>query len=69
MSRPVFHRYLGIDYSGARTATSGLKGLRVYQADRQTPPFEIAPPSGRGRHWCRRDLADWLAGRLSEAIP
>ena len=27
---PVFHRYSGIDYSGAVTPKSNCKGLRVY---------------------------------------
>lgn len=27
-----FKRYIGIDYSGAATPTSGMKGLRVYLA-------------------------------------
>jgi len=27
---PFFDRYIGIDYSGARTSTSSLKGLRIY---------------------------------------
>jgi len=27
---PAFTRYIGIDYSGAETPTSSLKGLRVY---------------------------------------
>jgi hypothetical protein len=25
---PMFERYIGIDYSGAETATASLKGLR-----------------------------------------
>jgi hypothetical protein len=28
----MFERYIGIDYSGAATPTSSLKGLRVYLA-------------------------------------
>jgi hypothetical protein len=31
---PTFERYIGIDYSGAETPESSLKGLRVYAADR-----------------------------------
>lgn len=27
---PAFARYIGIDYSGAETPRSALKGLRVY---------------------------------------
>ena len=29
----AFARYIGIDYSGAETPSSSLKGLRVYAAD------------------------------------
>ena len=39
---PYFERYIGIDYSGAQTPTSSLKGLRVYAADRLTAPQEVA---------------------------
>jgi hypothetical protein len=62
---PAFARYIGIDYSGAETATSGLKGLRVYQAQPESPPLEVAPASGR-KYWTRRGVAQWLADRLSE---
>jgi hypothetical protein len=34
--RPRFERYIGIDYSGAQTPRSSLKGLRVYEADRSS---------------------------------
>jgi hypothetical protein len=29
---PLFTRYIGIDYSGAETADSSCKGLRVFMA-------------------------------------
>jgi hypothetical protein len=43
----AFERYIGIDYSGAKTPKSSLKGLRVYAADRLTAPrwLESAPES------------------------
>jgi len=41
---PAFERFVGIDYSGAETPTSTLKGLRVYIADRVSAPVEIQPP-------------------------
>ena len=44
---PAFERYLGIDYWGAQTPTSSLKGLRVYGADRLTAPQEVEPPPSR----------------------
>ena len=66
VSKPVFERYVGIDYSGAQTPTSSLKGLRVYIADRATPPFEIEPPPSPRKYWTRRGIAEWLEDSLSE---
>ncbi len=63
---PAFQRYLGIDYSGARTPECGLPGIRAYAASPEIAPAEIAPPRGRRRHWSRRDLANWLVGELRE---
>jgi hypothetical protein len=40
---PAFERYIGIDYSGAQTPSSSLKGLRVYAADRLNTPQELEP--------------------------
>jgi hypothetical protein len=46
-----FARYVGIDYSGAQTPTASLKGLRVYVAEADAPPIEVAPPpSDQGGH-------------------
>jgi hypothetical protein len=63
---PHFERYIGIDYSGAKTPTSSLKGLRVYWADRGSPPVEIKPPPGPRWYWTRRGIAEWLVERLAE---
>jgi hypothetical protein len=38
MPSPLFSRYIGIGYSGAETASSSLKGLRVYMAGEGTAP-------------------------------
>jgi len=69
MTNPAFRRYIGIDYSGAKTPDSGLKGLRVYEADRVSLPVEVEPPPGPSKYWTRRGLAQWLAGILSEDVP
>lgn len=66
---PVFARYIGIDYSGAETPTSSLKGLRVYLADRAIPPEEVLPPPSPRKYWTRRGIAEWLVERLSEDPP
>jgi len=64
-----FARYIGIDYSGAETPTSSLKGLRVYMADRVSTPEEVLPPPGPRKYWTRRGIAEWLAARLAENVP
>lgn len=67
--KPTFSRYIGIDYSGAETPDSSLKGLRVYEAGRESLPVEKAPPPSPRKYWTRRGLAAWLAERLSEHTP
>ncbi len=52
-NKHAFSRYIGIDYSGAQTPISSLKGLRVYSADGAKVPVEVLPPplpvnTGRG---------------------
>lgn len=64
----AFERYIGIDYSGAETCESSLKGLRVYMADRATEPREVAPPASPRKNWMRKAIAHWLVERLSEPV-
>jgi hypothetical protein len=66
---PTFERYFGIDYSGAQTPSSSLKGLRVYGADRSTIPNEVAPPPSPRKYWTRKGIAEWLVAMLSEGRP
>lgn len=42
--RPAFVCYIGIDYSGAETSTSNLKGLRVYLTEGDASSLEVPPP-------------------------
>jgi hypothetical protein len=62
----AFDRYIGIDYSGAETPTSSLKGLRVYMAGSKVPPTEVAPPPSPRKYWTRRGIYEWLLERFSE---
>jgi|SRR5581483_1835417 len=66
---PGFKCFIGIDYSGAETPTSSLKGLRVYEADHAKAPQEITPPPGARKYWTRRGIAEWLVGELSAGPP
>ncbi len=68
-SSPAFERYIGIDYSGAETPTSSLKGLRIFMADRASPPLEVEPPASPRKYWTRRGVAEWLVERLSANEP
>ncbi len=64
-----FSRYVGIDYSGAETAESSLKGLRVYVAEGDAPPVEQLPQPSQRKYWTRQGLAEWLVGFLAEDVP
>jgi len=66
---PAFARYIGIDYSGAETPSASLKGLRIYMADRSSPPLELMPPPSPRKYWTRRGVAEWLVERLAEDAP
>jgi len=68
MSIPSFERYIGIDYSGAKTPTSSLKGLRVYMADQALSPIEVQPPPSPRKYWTRRGVAEWLVEILQENL-
>jgi hypothetical protein len=66
---PAFERYIGIDYSGAETPTSSLKGLRAYAADRTSAPVEVLPPPSPRKYWTRRGIAEWLVVQLTKDSP
>jgi hypothetical protein len=65
----AFDRVIGIDYSGAKTPTASLKGLRVYMAQGETSPIEVLPPPSSRKYWSRRGIAQWLVMQLAENVP
>lgn len=69
MSSARFNRYIGIDYSGAETPSSSLRGLRIYMATFDAEAQEVAPPPSPRRYWTRKEVAHWLLKRLREPIP
>ena len=69
-NKHAFYRYIGIDYSGAQTPISSLKGLRVYSVDGAKAPVEVLPPPYPRKYWTRRGIAEWLVEpRLSGLHP
>jgi len=67
--KPLFQRYIGIDYSGAKTPVLSLKGLRVYEAGCESHPAEVQPPPSVRKYWTRKGVAKWLAESLLEGKP
>ena len=65
----MFERYIGIDYSGAATPNTSLKGLRVYMALAGMAAQEVLPPAGARKYWTRQGIALWLAQQLAQDIP
>ena len=66
---PHFNRYIGIDYSGAETADSSCKGIRVFMAEGANEPAQVLPPPSPRRYWTRRGLTEWLREELDRDIP
>lgn len=64
-----FGRYIGVDYSGAKTPTSSLNGLRVFLSVGGGSPVEVIPPPSPRKYWTRRGIAEWLVERLAEDVP
>jgi hypothetical protein len=58
ISTPAFNPCIGIDYSGAQTPASSLKSLRIYMADRASPPVEVISPPGPRKYWTRIQYYD-----------
>lgn len=67
--QPRFSRYIGIDYSGAKSPTESLSGLRIFMATGNDKPMEVLPPHGPKRYWTRHGVAHWLLDRLLEDTP
>ena len=67
--KPQFARYIGVDYSGAETADSSCKGIRVFIAEGSSTPEQVQPPPSPRRYWTRRGLAEWLREELDRDIP
>ena len=66
----AFRHCVGIVYSGARTPTAGLKGLRVYLAGAESEaPLEVLSLPSPRKYRSRRGVAMWLADPLNEDIP
>jgi len=62
----LFQRIIAVAYSGAETADSPLKSLRVFVATGAEEPVEALTLNPARRYWTRREIALWLVDRLRE---
>ncbi len=76
----TFDLCIGIDYSGAQTPTSRLRGLQVYAAKPGEMPEAVKTPAiaasaSEGRHaqstpryWTRAEIAHWLIALARDGV-
>jgi len=66
----TFDRYIGIDYSGAETPSSRLKGLKVYEAVDGAPELVVPVPEEGKTHWnwTRTGVAEHLIAMAMDGI-
>jgi hypothetical protein len=59
----TYDLYVGIDYSGAETTESRLKGLQMYSAEPGAEPHAVRPDAPV-HNWSRQAIAHWLLARI-----
>lgn len=64
-----FHRYIGIDYSGAQTPESRLKALQVYEAGRDGEPIKVNTSTEGAKNWSRLEVAQHCHKALESGEP
>lgn len=63
-----FDRYIGIDYSGAETSESRIKGLQVHMVAANGEPRPVRPALP-AKNWSRQEVARWLLAELQRGGP
>ena len=66
-SQEMFRRFIGIDYSGAKFASSPLKSLRIYESilgKTGKVATEVRLCKTSQKYWSRCDIAKWLVNEL-----
>ena len=65
----MFENYIGIDYSGAKTPTSRLPGLKVFMVTGDGKPVKIKTDAGSNWNWNRKEIAHWCLEQLKNDEP
>ncbi|HIJ56440.1 MAG TPA: hypothetical protein HPQ03_09980 [Deltaproteobacteria bacterium] len=69
MNLQLFERYIGIDYSGAKTPISRLNGLQVFMAITASEPEKIQANTETNWNWTRKEIAHWCVRQLLKDEP
>ena len=65
-----FKHYIGIDYSGAQTPTSQLKGLQVFMASRHHDnPVQVRPYDDKNWNWTQKEIGQWCVETINSKHP
>ena len=64
-----FQQYIGVRYSGRKGPEDRIGEIRVYTAHEDHEPYIDPNPEDPKGRWSRRDLAEWLLGKLGGEIP
>jgi hypothetical protein len=64
-----FSCHIGIDYSGAQTPESRLKGLQVYQSRNGGTPERLTTPAEGAKNWTRLEVAQLCASAIQSGGP
>ena len=61
----MFETHIGIDYSGAETADSRLRGLRIFAGRDGSPPQRETPLKRGAKNWTRREVYGYCADAIA----
>lgn len=72
MANSQFERFIGVDYSGAKTSASRLSAIQVYLSDGGREPTLVSSPfstAGGTRNWCRQEVAEFVIAEARSGRP
>lgn len=63
-----FESFVGIDYSGSKSATSRSAAIQVYRSSAGRGPriVRTAAAGRQHRNWCRQEVAQWLVRTIRQ---
>jgi hypothetical protein len=66
---PDFQQYIGVRYSGRKDPGDAISNIKVFAAVEDHEPFRELNHGHDSGRWSRRDLAEWLLGKITGGEP